>query len=84
MLPSIGVSFTIAWAEYRVIVLRKLLADWIAEFPAVQACDAERARHHQEAIADLRQLIAELEAQAALPATSRSVERSTDPDEVFG
>ena len=52
-----------------------MLERWSAELPAVQAVDPERARHHQQALVDLRQLIDRLEAQqaASLPVVFEGV-----------
>ena len=46
----------------RTAQLQELLERWAAEHPAILAIDAERARHHLEAIVDLQSLIHQLEA----------------------
>jgi hypothetical protein len=59
-------------------VLRHLLERWIAALPEIQAVDVERARDHEQAIVDLRQLIGSLEMEiAAAPATAADPECAT-------
>jgi hypothetical protein len=60
----------------RVAQLHALLERWTAEYPAVLAVDAERARHHLEGIGDLQSLIAQFQARERAGVGARAV-----PDE---
>ena len=51
--------------QQRAAHLRTLLDRWIAEYPRILAIDPVRARHHAEAIDDLRSMIARLDLAAA-------------------
>jgi hypothetical protein len=58
------------WNEHhqeRVAALKRLEAQWSAELLQLQDVDAERARHHVEALEDLAILIRNLERETAHP-----------------
>jgi hypothetical protein len=54
-------QLTAAYRGQQLAALRRLHDRWTADLPAIVEVDAERARHHAEALEDLRRIIARLE-----------------------
>lgn len=61
LLRRLRMEAAVSWNARRLVVLRDLLRRWIAELPAIKAADAERARAHEQGIADLRRMIEGIE-----------------------
>jgi hypothetical protein len=53
----------IVWTAHRRTVLRALLARWIAELPVIKVVAPDRARGHEQGIADLQRMIESIEAE---------------------
>ena len=72
----------VLWNAHRLTVLRDLLARWTAELPTIKAVDPERARAHEQGIADLRRMIEGIEMEHGaylIPAVTQGVQRPTYP-----
>ena len=72
---SRGVRPDTSWNQRRLVNLRDLDQRWIAEYPAILDIDLERARHHEQAIADLAHLIVAVEGQPRAYAIPTVLER---------
>ena len=68
----------------RLARLSAALERWTAEYPAILGADAERARHHLEAIADLQAMIHQLGAISALPSEPVPSDMRTVPTPLVG